>query len=157
MFGSWENKGKFQALIVLFQREGEIQNVHIRQIWATYSYFLMQNCLLTGQEQARITRLFGWLSPCQKWLNAQENGTWVPQSEHIHRWYPFPDQPRKEEKLVKPVFWHWVLFIFNSDSDLTICSWFSLGLETVNISKALFRNGITHTSRQTGSNGGFQA
>ena len=26
----WENKGKFEALIVLFQREGEVENVHIR-------------------------------------------------------------------------------------------------------------------------------
>ena len=26
----WENRGKFQALIVLFQREGEVENVHIR-------------------------------------------------------------------------------------------------------------------------------
>ena len=25
----WENRGKFQALIVLFQREGEVENVHI--------------------------------------------------------------------------------------------------------------------------------
>ena len=40
----------------------------------------------TGQEQActRITWLsFGWLSPCRKWRNTQENSFSLPHSNHI--------------------------------------------------------------------------
>ena len=65
------------------------------------SSLIAEDCLLTGQEQAcfRITRLFVcffcWLSsPCQKWPNTQENGCWLPHSDHIHSWNPFPDQTR---------------------------------------------------------------
>ena len=34
-------------------------------------------------------------SPCRKWSNAQQNGFWLPHSDHIHGWYPFPDQTRR--------------------------------------------------------------
>ena len=33
-------------------------------------------------------------SPCQKRPNTRENGCWLPQSDHIQRWYTFPDQTR---------------------------------------------------------------
>ena len=35
-----------------------------------------------------------WLSPCRKRPNTQENACWLPQSDHIHRRYSFPDQTR---------------------------------------------------------------
>ena len=37
---------------------------------------------------------FVWLSPYRKWPYTQENGCWLPHSDHIHRWYPFPDQTK---------------------------------------------------------------
>ena len=55
-----------------------------------YNFCKRLPCLLTGKEWActKIIRL----SPCRKWPNTQENGCWLPQSDHIHRRYPFPDQ-----------------------------------------------------------------
>ena len=58
---------------------------------------IAKDCLLTCQEQActRITRLFVRLPPCQKWPYTQENGCWLPPSDHIHIWNPFPARPEK--------------------------------------------------------------
>ena len=59
---------------------------------------------ITGQEQASnvifITQLFGWLSPCQKWPNTQENGCWcwLPPCDHIHCWNSFLDQTRPRKR-----------------------------------------------------------
>ena len=50
----------------------------------------------------------GCSSPCRKWPNTQENGYWLPPSDHIHSW---PDQERgiiSQASLLHS--WHWVLF-----------------------------------------------
>ena len=75
---------------------------------------IVKYCLLTGQEQActRITWLFVCLflrsAPCQKWLNTQENGCWLPPRANVitSKVKPFsrPDNARKEEWLVQPAF-----------------------------------------------------
>ena len=59
----------------------------------------------TGQEHActRITRLFGYSvvcsSPCRKWPNTEENGCWVPPSDHIKS----ETQTTRPGKMVQPV------------------------------------------------------
>ena len=55
---------------------GHNHNVKYRYNQIIIHEDVTKDCLLTGQEQActRITRLFGWLSPCRKWPNTQENG-----------------------------------------------------------------------------------
>ena len=40
----------------------------------------------------------------KKWPNTQKDGCWLSYSDHIHGWYPFPDQTRNEEWLVESVF-----------------------------------------------------
>ena len=61
----WENKGKFEALIVYSKGRGRLK-MCILGILDLANILLpsyAKKCLLTGQEQAcsRITWLFGWL------------------------------------------------------------------------------------------------
>ena len=78
---------------------------------------IAKDCLHTGQAQActRITLLVGCsfvrLSPCRKWPNTQNNGCWLPHSNHIHGRYPFSDQKLEiigQASLLHG--WHWILF-----------------------------------------------
>ena len=50
-----------------------------------------------AQACTRITELVGWLvvlvSPCRKWPNTQEDGCWLPHSDHIHIHIPGQTRP----------------------------------------------------------------
>ena len=61
----------------------------------------------TSQEQAcsRITWLFVRSWPCRKWPNTQENGCWLPLSDHIQSETLFQTrQDQGKEWMVQPVF-----------------------------------------------------
>ena len=61
---------------------------------------------------------FGWSSPCRKRPNTQENGCSLSQSDHIPRWYPFPDQ---EWGIIGQTSllhnWHRVLFLLRFEEE----------------------------------------
>ena len=71
----------------------------------------------TGQEQAcsRITWLFVRSSPCRKWPNTQENGCWLPPSDHIQSETLFQTRQDQEKGINGSASllhsWRWVLFV----------------------------------------------
>ena len=84
--------------------------------WSSFSFYNFCKrlpCLLTGKEWA-CTKII-WLTPCQKWPYTHENGCWLPQSDHIHRQYPFPDQEWGMIGRASVLHsWQWVLFFLKS-------------------------------------------
>ena len=50
------------------------------------------HCLLQSQVGALLEDVLTTSSPTSSRKNTQKNGSWVPHSDHIYRWYPFADQ-----------------------------------------------------------------
>ena len=67
--------------------------LHLKFLQKT-AFSLVKSGLALGSPGYLVVRLFGWFSPCRKRPNTRENGCWLPQSDHIQRWYTFPDQTR---------------------------------------------------------------
>ena len=62
-----------------------------------------------------VVRLFVCSSPCRKWPNTQENGCWLPPSDHIQSETLFSNQEGGMNVPASHLHsWHWVLFLWFS-------------------------------------------
>ena len=106
---------------------------------------IAKDCLFTGQDQAcyRIDRFFGQVSPCRKRPITQENGCWLPLSNH--RWYLFPDQ---EGGIIgqTSLSWHWVGLV---DVNVGVVDWKSSNYNRLVAGWASTREDWSITTPQT--------
>ena len=99
--------GLIVLIILIIIIASAAKNWTLHDYVSSFIHFL-QKTSHTGQEQAcsRITWLsFVRSSPCRKWPNTEENGCWLPPSDHIQSETLFQTrQDQGKEWMVQPVF-----------------------------------------------------
>ena len=80
--------GNSLPLFIQFNSRSTDVRIHLHKFWPT-PWFCKR--LSSHWSRAGLCRIDVWLSPCRIRPNTQENDCWLPQSDHIHRRYSFPD------------------------------------------------------------------